>query len=237
MHTAPLTRIAAAVTTALVLPACGALPAGDDFLDQSPRSMAKKAFADMREASSMRILGSYEDDELGFTRVDVSLDETSCTARFRTEAGVLRVVTNPEGAWVQGDERFWRAEASSPAQADLLGSYASSWVAVGEKNEFDQLCDLDTFVKNFKVDKDDTDDTIDVGDLEEVGGVEAVALHGRDGKERVTAWVAVDAPHHVLKLAPTDDEGMPDEFFFSSFGVRVDAQSPDKKDVLTVPGL
>jgi hypothetical protein len=237
MHNRPLTRGTAVAATALVLSACGIVSSGDDFLDQSPRSMAKTAFADMRDVSSMRILGSYEDDELGLTRVDVSLDKTSCTATLRTEAGVLRIVTNPEGAWVQGDEHFWRAKASSPGQADLLGSYASSWVAVRKKQGFRQLCDLDTFVKNFKVDKDDTDDTIDVGDVEEVGDLDAVALNGRDGKERVTAWVAVEAPHYVVKLAPTDDKGMRDEFFFSSFGLRVDAESPDEKDVLTVPGL
>ncbi len=241
MHTAPLARAAAAVTTALVLSGCGIMPADDDFVDQGPRSMARTAFADMREVTSLRILGSMEHDRLGFTRLDMSLDDKSCTARFTTKAGTLQLIKNAEGAWLKADERYWRSEASSPREEKLLESYGRSWITVREKtNEFADLCDLDDFMKDFRVRKSDTDESIIVGDVVEVDGQDAVPLDGRDdrrGKERTTVWVAVDAPHHVLKMAPTDDEGMPDELFFGSFGVRVDAESPPTKDVITIPGV
>jgi hypothetical protein len=242
MLTAPLARATAAATVTLALSACGIMPSDDTFTDRSPRSMAKAAFAEMRAATSMRMLGSYEDDDSGYTHVDISLDDTSCTARFRTDAGILQLIKNAEGTWLKADERFWRSQASlpqalAPQQQKLLQSYGRSWIAVqGKKVEFAELCDLDALVKEFKLAKGDTNDTITVGDVVQVGGKDAVPLHGGNAKDRSTVWVAVDGPHHVLKLAPTDDEGMPDEFFFSSFGVRVDAESPPEDEIVTIPG-
>ena len=94
---------------------------------------------------------------------------------------------------------------------------------------------LERLIAAFELDADDTDDTIEVGEVEEIGGINAVALTGQDGKERVTAWVAVTAPHRVLKMAPADDTGRPDELFFEEFGADVVAESPSRKDIVTLP--
>ena len=51
---------------------------------------------------------------------------------------------------------------------------------------------------------------------------------------RVTAWVDVAAPHHVLKLAPADDGGRPDALYFEEFGADVVAESPEENDVIRV---
>lgn len=234
MNTTPSRRAAAAVTSILALSACGSLSSGDDFLDENPRSMAKTAFADTRKATSMRIQGSLEGDD-GFVRLDVRLDDTSCYGRIKSEDGDFQIIRNPEGAWLQADEHFWRAQASSFEQADKVAAYGGSWVAVEKKKEFLELCDLDALLRDFKVNKLDTKGTIDVGEVEKIGGVDAVPLTGRTKKDECTVWVALEAPHRVLKVAPTDDPGLPDALFFD-YDVHVLAETPDKKDIITIPG-
>ena len=89
----------------------------------------------------------------------------------------------------------------------MLKAYQGAWIAVQDKNDFENLCDLDALLDGFKLDKSDTEDRIDAGEVEKVGDADAVTIDGRDGKERTTVWVAVEAPHHVLKMAPTNDTG------------------------------
>ncbi|GAA5137246.1 hypothetical protein GCM10023339_77310 [Alloalcanivorax gelatiniphagus] len=235
MNTAPLTRVTAVLTAALVLSACGIVDEDDDFLDQGPRNMAKAAFAEMRQTTSLRILGTIE-DESGRTRVDISVGDTGCIARFWADEGQLSLIKNTDGAWLQADARFWRSEASSPREAEMLSPYSDSWITVRDENEFTGLCDLKSFVKNFTVTEKDTDDTIRVGDVEEVGGEDAVPLHGRGKKGRATVWVAVDAPHHVVKMVLRKG-GKKQELFLSHFGIGVDAEAPRKKDTVVIPGV
>ncbi len=227
---------AAAVCSALVLSGCSAAAGDDDdFLDQGPRRMAKTAFEDMRETTSMRIQGSIEHDELGFTRMDISLDDEQCSARLMTDDGDIRIVKTTEGAWFQADDRFVRLQTD--ASDAVVSRLSGSWLVVDKRRDdaILEMCDLDTFVGGFRLKKKDTYDTIHVGEREDVGGTDAIALQGRDGEDRVTVWVAVEAPHRVLKTALTDDTGLPDELFFGSFGDPVDPRRPDPKDVLKAP--
>lgn len=237
MNTAPSRRAAAAAASSvLVLSACGSLSSGDDFLDQSPRSMAKTAFAEMRKVTSMRILGSGDNDS-EFLRLDLYISDTSCIGRIKTEHGDVQVIKNPDGAWFRADTEFWRYRASSPRQADQVSAaYADSWIAVPEKDKLLKLCDLDAILGDFKLGKRDAKGTLGVGEVEDVSGTDAVPIHGRDGKDPVTVWIAVEAPHRVVKSALTVDPGLPDAMFFGDFGVDVDAQTPPKKDIVTIPG-
>lgn len=234
MNATPSRRAAAAVTSLLALSACGSLSSGDDYLDQSPNSMAKTAFADTRKATSMRITGSTE-SRLGFIRLDVRLDDTSCYARIKSEDGDFQIIENPEGAWLQADEHFWRAQASSFQQADKVAAYGGSWMAVERKEEFLELCDLDSLLREFKMDKRDKKGTLVVGEVEKIGGDDAVPLTGRARKGEWTMWAAADAPHRVLKMAPTDDHGLPDALFFD-YDVHVLAETPPEEDIVTTPG-
>jgi hypothetical protein len=235
MNTTPSRRAAAAVTSILALSACGSLSSGNDFLDENPRSMAKTAFADTRKATSMRIQGSLEGDD-GFVRVDIRLDDKSCYGRIKSEDGDFQIIKNPEGVWLQADEHFWRAQASSFEHADKVAAYGGSWIAVERGEDLVEACDLDALLREFKVNKLDTKGTIDVGEVEKIGGVDAVPLTGRTKKEECTVWVAADAPHRVLKVAPTDDPGLPDALFFD-YDVHVLAETPPKKDIITIPGV
>lgn len=244
MNTARSRRALAGGATLLALSsltACGAIGdfvlGSDPFLDQSPRSMAKAAFADMREVTSLRVLGSLEDKDNGFTKVDLRLDDSSCAGTLDMPAGTMRIRKNDKGAWLSLDEDFWRTNAGGSPQADkLVREFADQWSVIGKKDKaILKLCDLDSLLTTFEVDEDDTEDTIEAGEVVLVGDADAVPVTGQDGKERVTAWVSVEAPHRVLKMAPARDEGRPDALYFEEFGADVVVESPAKKDVVTLP--
>ena len=224
------------------LASCGAigeyLPGQDPFLDQSPRSIAKAGFADMRKVSSMRVLGSVEDKRNGFMRVDLRLDDTDCTGTLDTPDGTIRILRSADGAWFSADDDFWRAKAggASPQVDKIVREYAGKWAVIGKKERpMLEMCDLDTMLSGFTVEADDTEDTIEVGEVEKIGDADAVPVTGQDGKKRVTVWVAVDAPHRVLKQAPARDTGRPDELFFEEFDADVVVESPTKEDVVVLP--
>jgi hypothetical protein len=234
MFTARSMGAAAAVASVLVLSACGASASDGDFLDQGPRRMAKTALTDTRATDSMRVLGSQEND-LGFVRVDIRLNDTDCEGRLITEDGDVQLLKNAAGAWYRAEAPFWRAHAESLPNAQRLARHGGLWIAAPEDDELLELCDLDNILADFRLKRKDGYNTIKLGQVEQVSGVDAVALHGRDGKQRVTAWVALDSPHRVLKMALTNDTGLPDELVFSSFGDDVEAASPDPEDIAKVP--
>lgn len=236
MNIPPSATAAAAVTALVVLSSCSLLPGDSAFLDQTPRAIAKTAFAEMQDVTSLRVLGSTDTDA-GPTRVDFLIDGASCTGSVDSDDGAIRVIKNDEGAWFNADNEYWRSQASSPRQEKaLLATYSGAWVTIEKKNDLAKLCDLDKLLKGFTLDTGDTVEQIEVGETEKIGDVDAIAVNGRDGKELTTVWVAVDAPHHVVKLAPTDDVGSPEAIYFEDFGVKVAAETPAKRDIVAIPG-
>lgn len=243
MHIAP-TRTAAAVAAAvLVLSSCSSLPESVDFLSrdaeflqQSPRAIAKTAFAEMQDVDSLRILGSVNTEEYGTARVDIRLDDADCVGSSDTDDGRMRFIKNSDGAWFNADDEFWRSQSSSRQDAaTVLAAYSGAWVVLEEKKEFEELCDVDAILGGFKLDKGDRGN-VDAGKIEKIGDADAVALTGRDGKKRSTVWVAVEAPHHVVKMTQTQRGKLPVEIFFEDFGVEVVAETPRKRDIVTIPG-
>lgn len=226
-------RAAAAATAVLLLSSCGKLTGGSEFLDQSPRDIAKAAFADMRDVTSLRMLGRVETTQ-GYARVDIRLDDAgNCAGSMTFPFGGWQLVKNKEGAWFKADEKFWRSQSSSPQHAEqVLARYGGSWLALKDK-AIEEMCDLPGLLGEFKLTKRDAGDLItkDGADVEVIGESDTVAIDGRDGKDRSTLWISVDSPHHVLKVAPTYDTGDAEAIFFEDFGVKVVAETPAKKDI------
>lgn len=241
MNATPIRRALAAGTSLVALAtltACGAIeelmPGRDAFLDQSPRSIAEAAFADMRKVTSLRILGDTEDQKNGRMGVDVSVGKAGCSGSITTEDGGFQFRRNDDGAWVRGDEDFVRAQAESRGQADeAWKKLRGNWIPVKGKDALTELCDLDGLLADFTLDESDTSETIDADAVVQVGDADAIPLTGQDGKKRTTIWVAVDEPHHILKMAPARDTGMPDALFLEQFGADVVVETPAKKDIFT----
>lgn len=240
MTLAPPGRAMSLAVVVLVLSSCSSLPGGDsDFVEQGPRAIAKAAFKEMRDVESLRMLGSVDTDDDGIARVDLRLDgRGNCTGSMTFDAGTLRVVRNDMGAWFTADERYWRSLASSPAQeAQLMATLRGSWVQLEEDDDVAELCDLQRLLDSFRLTKQDTADTLSKGEVEQVGETDAIAITGRNGKESVTAWVSVEAPHHVLKVAPANDTGELEELFLEEFDRLVVADSPPKRDIVDLAAL
>ena len=106
----------------------------DDFLEQGASSIAKAASDGMSKVSSMRVIGSQEDKELGFTRIDLRLDDTSCTGSPGQCGGTIRVLKNAEEPGSPRDEKFWRTQVGSATRARQAGDPGTTparWSAIG----------------------------------------------------------------------------------------------------------
>ena len=243
MNTVPARRAVAAGASALALStltACGTIsdfmPGQDPFLDQSARSMAKASFADMQDVGSMRILGDLDSDEFGRMRVDISVGKDGCNGSFELDGkGGFQLRHNDDGTWLRADERFWQTQMDTRAQGDQAWrTIRNRWLVVDDKDEKDdyrELCDLDRVLAEFELDPEDTEDSLEAGAVAEVGDSDAVPLTGGKGSKRTTMWVSLDAPHHVLKMAPAKDKGLPDALYFEEFGVKVVVETPGKKEI------
>ena len=245
MNTAPSRRAVAAGASALALAtltACGPIgdliPGADPFLDQSPRSMAKAGFADMQDVTSMRILGDIDTDEYGRMQVDISLGRNGCEGSFDSDdMGGFQLRQNEDGTWVRADEKFWLSQADTRQQGALgWKTFRGKWLAMeGKDDDYLKLCDYDELLAEFEIEPDDTGESIDDDAVVEVGDSDTVPLTGGRGKKRTTIWVSVDAPHHVLKMAPAKDKGLPDALYFEEFGLKVVVDTPVKKDIAVIP--
>jgi hypothetical protein len=236
-------RIAVVAATALLASGCGAIggvvegviPQGNEFTEQGPRAIAEAAFAEMQEQESLRLLGTADTDD-GPTRVDVRVGRSGCVGDFEVDGGSFQLVRNKDGAWVKADDNYWRSQAGSPQQGStLVKRFRSKWIAVERKSDLDKLCDLEELLASFDVDEDDTDESLSKGEIEAIGDRKAIAVTGGEGKDRVTAWVAIDAPHLVLKMAPVRQGAFEEALFFEEFGGEVDAETPKKADIVSLP--
>ena len=243
MTAAPTKRTMAAGASILALAsltACGAIgdlmPGTDPFLEQSARSIADAAFADMQDVSSMRILGDVDSAKYGRMRVDIRVGDDGCVGSLEIDhGGGVQLRQNEEGSWFRADERFWRAEMNTRERGSRLWrTVRGKWFVADGKDDHLSLCDLDKLLGQLNVVPDKTNESFDAEDVVAVGDSGAVPLTGGRGRKRSTIWVSVQAPHYVLKTTPATDNGLPETLYFEEFGAKVIAESPDKKDIVTL---
>jgi hypothetical protein len=243
MNTASTRRalVAGASVLALApLSACGVisdyLPGQHPFLDQSPRSMAKASFADMKDVTSMRILGDVDVKEFGRMQVDISVDEDGCRGSFDTgSGGGFELRQNPDGTWLRADERFVRAQVDARQGDQVWKMFRGKWFATRDDGDYADLCSLEDVLADFELQPEDTATSLSSEDVVEVGESDTVPITGGRGRKRSTIWVSLDAPHYVLKMAPAKDKGLPDALYFEEFGADVDVETPSKKEILVLP--
>ncbi|MCF6377258.1 hypothetical protein L2K70_06555 [Nocardioides KLBMP 9356] len=244
MYPTSTRRAAAAGASTLALAtlsACGAvgdlLPGRDPFLDQSPRSIARSSFDDMQDVSSMRILGDIDTKRFGRMRVDISVGRSGCRGSFDAgSGGGFELRQNADGTWLRADEKFVRAHVDGQQGDQAWRMFRGKWfVADGENEDFADLCSLDDVLADFELEPEDTGESVSSDDVVEVGDAEAIPITGGRGRKRTTIWVSLDAPHHVLKMAPAQDAGLPDALYFEEFGTKVVVETPSKKEILDLP--
>jgi hypothetical protein len=230
-----LRRRGVAATLALIttLTACGAGgdPAdGDSFVGQSAAEIQAQVVADMAKLKSVRLSGELIQNaqEIG---IDLALNtDGMCAGSLALMGGSAEIIAGPDGQFIKGDEGFWSGMAGGEAAAaQVTALLGEKWAKMPQaEGGFAEFCDLDGLLDEFdSVDSSEGEATI--GGQEEIGGVLALELIS-DDEDATTAWVAIDAPHYIVKVtAAGEDAG---SIVFTDFDKPVDAQAPAADDVV-----
>jgi len=237
---AGIRQVAGAIVALAVLSACGG--DGDDsgdseFAGESAATIQKESVDDMKTLDSLHMDGSItqQGGEIG---LDLSLTtEGDCSGTIsRGDSGNAEVISLDGTSWFRPDEEFWRAQGG-PAADQIISTVGDDWVQLPEGDEsFASFCDLDGLLE--QIEDDDDEKPSEKGETEDVDGQEAIKLT-RDNKEgggTTTVWVAVDDPHHILKVEREGGEA-PSSVSFSEFGEDVSIESPGADEVITVEEL
>jgi hypothetical protein len=209
---------------------------GSDFADGSAETIEKAATTDMKALDAVHMEGSVsqQDSEIG---LDLSLttDGNCAGSVSRGDSGSAEVVTLDGTSWFKPDEEFWRAQAGEAAD-QIISTVGDNWVQLPEGDQsFASFCDLDELLDQIG---EDQDNAAKKGETEDVDGQETVKLtrDAQEGGGTVTLWVAVDDPHHILKVEQAEGES-PGTFSFSEFNEDASIEAPADDEVITVEEL
>ena len=223
-----------AIGALALLAACGG---GSDFADSSATTIQKEATKDMQALEAVHMVGSVnqQDNEIG---LDLSLTtDGDCTGTVsRGDSGSAEVVTLNENSWFKPDEEFWRAQAGEAAD-QIISTVGDKWVQLPEGDQsFASFCDLNGLLD--QIGDDQSDSKSKKGETEDVDGTEAIKLtrDAQEGGGTITVWVAVDDPHHILKVEQSGGDS-PGSFKFSEFDEDASIEAPADDEVITVEEL
>jgi hypothetical protein len=240
---AGIRQVVGAIGALALLAACGG--GGSDSSDSGDSAFAKESAANIQKASvddmktldSLHMNGSIT-QQAGEIGLDLSLTtEGDCSGTIsRGDTGNAEVVSLDGTSWFRPDEEFWRAQAGAAAD-QIISTVGDDWVQLPEGDEsFASFCDLKALLK--QIEDDDDQEPSEKGATEDVDGQEAITLT-RDNKEgggTTTVWVAVDDPHHILKVEREGGES-PSSVSFSEFGEDVSIEAPGAEEVITIEEL
>jgi hypothetical protein len=231
-------KIARTVTGTLgalaLLTACG----GGGFAEESGETITSEAEKAMLDLSTVRMAGNLttDGDELD---LDVQIStEGDCTGSITLAGGdaSLEILSIGGDTWMKPSEEFWRMFAG-PQADQVVEAAGDRWVVLpaSEAEDFAELCDLDTFLEEMT--KDEDGEEPQVGETEDVDGQEAVVVESEtDEGDPVSAYVATDEPHHILRLEVTQGEE-PGVITFSDFDEELDLQAPSDDEVFDLTQL
>jgi hypothetical protein len=220
----------AGAAMATTLAACG----GGGFAEESPEKIGEAAEKDMKALKSVRISGELVNDGEEIS-VDMALTtDGDCEGTLGIQGGKTEIRSLGGETWMKPDAAFW--EASAGEQAALIqGVVGDKWVVLGDDQDFAELCDLDELLEQMGDDEDD--DKAEVEGTEDVDGTEAVKVTGEtDEGDPVTVWVAVEEPHHILKME-VDQGDEPGEIVFSEFDEELSVEAPADDEVIDLDKL
>lgn len=220
-----------------VLTACGGEDGdgGSDFANESAGAIEKAAIEDMKALEAVHMEGSVtqQESEIG---LDLSLTtEGDCAGTVsRGDSGSAEVITLDGTSWFKPDEAFWKAQAG-PAADQIIEQVGDNWVQLPEGDQsFASFCDLDELLNQID---DDQDKPSEKGETQEVDGAEAITLTREDAQDgTITVAVAVEDPHHILKVEQEGGES-PGSFAFSEFDQDASIEAPADDEVITVEEL
>lgn len=232
------TKTALVAGVLLVASGCGGGGGeADAFAGKPVKDITTAASADMKDLKSLRISGDLTTNGSKL-HLDVhSTTDGDCQGSVKVDDGSAEIVSSGGSNWMKPDGAFWEQQA--PAQSDLIEkAVGDKWVTIPSSSGLDEVCDLDNFLKAFKNNAtDDPSESPSNAGSEQVDGQDAVKLTGKSDGQQLTAWVATDDPHYILRLevgGGTDDGGT---LSFSDFDESFDVKAPAPSDVADLSSL
>jgi hypothetical protein len=205
------------------------------FAQQTPAEIVAAADDAMAAIQSMRVTGTVDnEDGLDFdARVD---KDGNCTATVAAFGGHAEAIEAATGSYVKADDAFWENTALDEEQAAIMSDVADGkWVRSPRRTGvLGTFCDLDAMLKLIGSGEADL---AEVGDEAEIDGQTAVGITSdASAGGTTTLWVAVDAPHHMLKVETVGGDE-PGVFTVSEIDVPVQIELPPASDVLDIEKL
>ncbi|HET9498643.1 MAG TPA: hypothetical protein VFO98_00125 [Marmoricola sp.] len=223
--------LAAALATTLT--ACGSSEA-DEFADQSVKQIKADVQKDMGSLKSMTIDGSFNNDGKK-TSLKLSADtDGNCVGTLGQDGAEADIISVGGASYIKADEAFWKAQAG-PSAEQIISLLDGKWAKLpSSAGTFSEFCDLDSFLDEINQD-DDAGTVVTKGDLEEIGGKQALEIKSKADDGTTHGWVAAEGKHYFLRMEMGGkDKG---SFDFSDFNKAVDAKAPSEDNVFDMSSM
>jgi hypothetical protein len=223
-----LAALCIAASTAVLFTGCSGGNDGDGpFAGMSGDEIIDKAFAATEGAQSVRVKGDMTDGD-GPLRIDVAVNKKGdCVGTLRADGGKTDLIMTGGSLYMRYDEAFLRAQMKGEPEQDTKAAVdmlAGKWTTTANKADAADIagfCELNTLLG------DETEGVSDAttGKTTTIGGVPALAVVEKDGKDTTTMYVATKGEPYVLRLVADHAED-PGTINFSDYGKPVVAKKP-----------
>ncbi len=203
------------------------------FADGTAQEIITEAEKDMKVLDSVRLAGDIDQDGQPGGIDLVVTAAGNCDGELRVGDGSAMLRRIDGAAWLRPDRAFLEASADSSEDVDAyLALIGDKWVKADKTQaaDFDDVCDLDEILEG-----DGSNPVVTKEGVEKLEGKDVVKVVQDAGTaDEITAYVAVDSPHYVLKLESSAENG---SFMFSDFDAPFDVQPPPDDEVIDLEGL
>ena len=230
-----------AIATLVVLTACGGGAADEqtgDFADGSAADINEAFGADMSGLESVHIAGTVTSggSEL---ELDLALDTAGdCTGNVGIAGGNADILRVDDVTWFRPDEAFWEASTGDPAVAQtIVEAVGEKWVEVpAEQDSLGQVCDLDQILSQLTESSNNDPEKDGTDEVDGVASVKLTRVDDQDPDATVTAWIAVEGKHYLLKYEKAGG-AEPGTVLLNDFDKALDLAPPAEDEVFDLSTL
>ncbi|MFF8829888.1 hypothetical protein [Streptomyces sp. NPDC015131] len=206
---------------------------GEPFAGQSADQIAEKAVKATRDARSVRMSGTAQQQGAS-VKVDFKVDEKDgCVGTMTGKGGKAEVRQTGQTMYLKGDQDFWKSALQGrPGTDKAVGQLQGKWVKSkpGEART-EGLCDKQAALAAMDGDKSERTG-MKKGGTTTVDGRKALALHKQQpGGEKVTMYVAAEGDPYILR-ATSEGGKAPSEMVFSDYNKEVEVEAPPAGQVV-----
>ncbi|MET7702338.1 MULTISPECIES: hypothetical protein [unclassified Streptomyces] len=220
----------------------GCLP-GEDKADSKPKGpfpglsggeIADRAVKATTGASSLRMKGDVPDDGAGgMIGIDMALDKKGrCAGTMSLDGqGKADLIKTADTLYMKYDAEFLRGQGKGDSKEDtdaavemLSGKWTKMSATGSDGKDVATFCDLDTVLADAK----DVNSDATRGRTTTVGGIPAIILHEKDGKESYTLYVATEGKPYLLRVDSKSAKD-PGTLTFTDYNKPVPADAPRGK--------